>query len=84
MRATHTRKRPSHPVAPRATFVRGRGKAFGSHHGPRTAIGPTSWRTLPIKNKKSQPMVGSGKGAAFVSRNGVGAQTVKRSGPVIY
>lgn len=73
------RKRKHH-----VTRVRSTAPPFAKHKGPRTAIGPTSWRTLLLPGKKGGPMVGSGKGAAFVSRNGVGPQTVKRPGPVLY
>lgn len=76
------RTRPSH--VKRKTYVTAQGKPFGSHRGPKTAIGPTSWRNLPIRQKKGMPMVGSGGGGRQIAAMAPGPPTVKRSGPVIY
>lgn len=66
-------------------YVTAPGRPFGGKHkGSKVAIGPASWRNLFVKGNATKPMVGSGKGSIQIARMGVGPQTIKRSGPVIF
>lgn len=77
------RTRHGHRAAKR--YVKATTAPFGGKHtGPKTAIGPTSWRNLFVKKNATKPMVGSGKGALQIASMGMGPQTLKRSGPVIF
>lgn len=66
-------------------YVKAKSAPFpGPSKGVKSAIGPYSWRSLFVKGNSTKPMVGSGKGAPQIARSGVGPQTIKRAGPVIF
>lgn len=66
-------------------YVKATTRAFGGpRKGSQVAIGPASWRNLFVKGNATKPMVGSGKGSLQIARMGMGPQTIKRSGPVLF